>query len=185
MSKQKQHNVETIYALSPMQQGMLFHSLYTPTSGEYFVQLTCTLSGKVNPEALHQAWQEIVNRHSVLRTLFIWQHRKEPVQVVRQHVSLPWLSLDWRALAPALQQQELAEFLADDLARGFELQHAPLMRLALIQVDDETYYFVWSFHHLLLDGWSTARVFKDVFAFYEGLSQGRAVELGAVQPYRE
>src|SRR5215813_1578915 len=185
MSKQKQHNVETIYALSPMQQGMLFHSLYTPTSGEYFVQLTCTLSGKVDPEALHQAWQEIVNRHSVLRTLFIWQHRKEPVQVVRQHVSLPWLSLDWRNIAPALQQAQLAEFLAADLAIGFDLQHAPLMRLALIRVADETYHFVWSFHHLLLDGWSMPLVIKEVFTFYEGLSQGRAVKLKAVRPYRE
>jgi amino acid adenylation domain-containing protein len=185
MSKQKQHNVEAIYALSPMQQGMLFHSLYTPTSGEYFVQLTCTLSGKLNPEALHQAWQEIVDRHSVLRTLFIWQHRKEPVQVVRQHVSLPWLSLDWRALAPALQPEQLAEFLAADLATGFDLQHAPLMRLALIRIADETYHFVWSFHHLLLDGWSMPLVIKEVFTFYEGLSQGRAVELKAVRPYRE
>ena len=59
------------------------------------------------------------------------------------------------------------------------------MRLALIRVADDTYHFVWSFHHLLLDGWSTPLVIKEVFTFYEGISQGRRVELGAVQPYRE
>jgi NRPS condensation-like uncharacterized protein len=158
MSQQKKRNVEAIYALSAMQQGMLFHSLYDPEESLYAVQFACTLSGKVNPEALQQTWQEVVNRHSVLRTFFVWQDLKEPVQIVRQHVRLPWLSLDWRAVAPTLQQQRLAEFLAADLARGFDLQQAPLMRLALIQVADETYHFVWSFHHLLLDGWSTPLV---------------------------
>ena len=149
------------------------------------MQFSCTLSGKVSPEALQQASQEVVNRHSVLRTFFVWQDLKEPVQIVRQYVPLPWLSLDWRTLAPALQQQQLSDFLAADFARGFDLQQAPLMRVALIQVADDAYHFVWSFHHLLLDGWSKSQVIKEVFTFYEELSHGRAVELGAVQPYRE
>src|SRR5689334_22106837 len=185
MSKQKKRNVEAIYALSPMQQGILFHSLYDPEESLYTVQFSCTLSGKVSPEALQQAWQEVVNRHAVLRTFFVWQDLKEPVQIVRQHVSLPWLSLDWRAVAPALQEEQLADFLAADLARGFDLQQAPLMRLALIQVAADTYHFVWSFHHLLLDGWSTPLVIKEVFTFYEGISEGRRVELHAVRSYRE
>jgi amino acid adenylation domain-containing protein/non-ribosomal peptide synthase protein (TIGR01720 family) len=176
--------ISDIYTLAPLQAGLLFHSLYTP-SGEYFVQLSCTLSGEVSPEALRQAGQEVVNRHSVLRTFFVWQDLKEPVQIVRQHVTLPWLSLDWRTLAPALQQQQLSEFLAADLARGFDLQQAPLMRFALIQVADETYHFVWSFHHLLLDGWSMPLVTKELFTFYEGLSQGQRVELAAARPYRD
>jgi len=176
--------ISEIYTLAPLQAGLLFHSLYSP-SGEYFVQLSCTLSGEVSPEALQQAGQEVVNRHSVLRTFFVWQDLKEPVQIVRQHVTLPWLSLDWRTLAPALQQQQLSEFLAADLARGFDLQQAPLMRFALIQVAEETYHFVWSFHHLLLDGWSMPLVTKELFTFYEGLSQGQRVELAAVRPYRD
>jgi condensation domain-containing protein len=185
MSKQKKRNIEAIYALSPMQQGILFHCLYDPEESLYVIQCPCTLSGKVSSEALQQAWQEVVNRHSVLRTFFAWQGLKEPVQIVRQHVPLPWLSLDWRTLDPAVQQQQFSEFLTDDFARGFDLQHAPLMRLALIQVEDETYHLVWSFHHLLLDGWSIQLVIKEVFTFYEGISQGRRVELGAVRPYRE
>src|SRR6185369_5362275 len=108
MSKQKKHNVEAIYALSPMQQGMLFHSLYDPEKSMYVVQFSCTLSRKVSPEALQQAWQEVVNRHAVLRTFFVWQNLKEPVQIVRQHVTLPWFSHDWRTLDPALQEEQLA-----------------------------------------------------------------------------
>ena len=177
--------VDDIYPLSSTQEGILFHTLYDQELREYCVQISCTFQGTLNETALKRAWEEVVNRHSVLRTFFVWQDFEEPVQIVRQHVSLPWLSLDWRALAPAVQQQQLSEFLAADIARGFDLQDAPLMRLALIQVADETYHFAWSFHHLLLDGWSTPLVIKEVFIFYEGLSQGRAVELGAAHPYRE
>ena len=104
MSQQKKRNVEAIYALSPMQQGMLFHSLYDQEESLYAVQFSCTLSGKVSPEALQQAWQEVVNRHAVLRTFFIWQDLKEPVQIVRQQVRLPWVSLDWRTIDPALKK---------------------------------------------------------------------------------
>ena len=121
MGKQKKRNVEAIYALSPMQQGMLFHSLYAPEESLYVVQCPCTLSGKVSPEALQQAWQEVVNRHSVLRTFFAWQGLKEPVQIVRQHVPLPWLSLDWRTLAPTAQQQQCQPAVKRTIA-----QHADL-----------------------------------------------------------
>src|SRR5215204_6585626 len=178
-------NIEAFYPLSPMQQGMFFHTLLAPGSGIYFQQWNCKLHGKLNAGVLQQAWQEVVNRHSVLRTCFVWQDLKEPVQIVRQQVPLPWLSLDWCALDPALQQQQLTDFLAADLARGLDLQQAPLMRLALIRIEDETYHFVWSCHHLLLDGWSTPLVIKEVFTFYEGINQERRVELGAVRPYRD
>src|SRR5689334_16281168 len=118
-------NIEAFYPLSPMQQGMVFHTFLARESGIYFQQWNCKLHGDLNAGVLQQAWQEVVNRHSALRTCFVWQDLKEPVQIVRQHVTLPWLSLDWRDVAPTLQQQQLAEFLAADLARGFDLQQAP------------------------------------------------------------
>ena len=185
MSKQKKHNIEAIYALSPMQHGMLFHSLFDSEASVYGVQFACTLSGNVKPEALKRAWQKVVDRHPVLRTSFVWHDLKEPVQVVRLSVSLPWLSLDWRSSSPLEQQRLLDDFLAADLQRGFDLQQPPLLRLALIRIADETYHFVWSFHHLLLDGWSTPLVIKEVFTFYEAFSGGREVELAGVRPYRE
>ncbi|MFM7794018.1 MAG: condensation domain-containing protein, partial [Microcystis panniformis] len=61
-------NVESIYPLSPMQEGMLFHSLYTPDSGIYCSQTLITLEGEINLTVFRQAWEKVVERHSVLRT---------------------------------------------------------------------------------------------------------------------
>lgn len=89
-------NVEDIYELSPLQQGMLFETLYAPESGVYVAQLCIKLAGNLNIHAFQQAWQKLLNRHSSLRTLFIWQRDKAPLQVVRKTVKLPWTQLDWQ-----------------------------------------------------------------------------------------
>jgi hypothetical protein len=75
-------NIETFYPLSPMQQGMLFHSLTAPQSGVYFEQFSCTFKGDLNIAAFNYAWQQVVKRHAVLRTSFAWEGLKEPVQIV-------------------------------------------------------------------------------------------------------
>ena len=98
-------NVQDIYPLSPMQQGMLFHTLYAPQSGAYFEQRTCTLRGELDIPAFEQAWQRLIDRHPVLRTAFVSETVKEPVQVVYRQVDLPLGQHDWRGLcAPFLRQ---------------------------------------------------------------------------------
>ncbi len=180
-----QDNVESIYPLSPMQQGMLFHTLYTPESGVYFEQLCFTLRGALDVAAFERAWQQLIERHAVLRTVFAWETRDKPLQVVRRHAALPWTTHDWRDLSPDAQQRQLAAWLKDDQARGFDLHQAPLMRVTLFRLADETWRCVWSFHHLLLDGWSLSLALKDVFAFYETARQGQDLRLPPPRPYRD
>src|ERR671933_1287063 len=177
-------NVEGIYSLSPIQQGLLFHTLYASDSGVYFVQLSCTFNGDLHISAFERAWQQVVERHSVLRTAFIWQGLDEALQVVRQHVRLPWEQHDWRRLSPVEQQEQLEVFLHADRERGFDLSQAPLMRLTLIQMHENVYQFIWSHHHLLLDGWSLSLVLKEVFAFYEVSRQGQDLHLQRSRPYQ-
>src|SRR5687768_4749268 len=87
-------NVEEIYPLSPVQQGMLFHSVSAPGSGVYVNQLRCDLEGALDSSSFELAWREVVERHPILRTAFIWEGVKEPLQVVRQKVKLPWRKED-------------------------------------------------------------------------------------------
>ena len=75
------------------------------------------------------------------------------------------------------QQRLLAHLLDSERARGFDLDQAPLLRLTLLRTGEHTYGFIWSFHHLLLDGWSLPLVLREVFTLYEGLRTGQAVEL--------
>jgi hypothetical protein len=180
-----QIDIEEIYPLSPMQQGMLFHSLYAPKSGVYFGQTLYTVHGDLNVSAFMRAWQRVMDRHPILRTLFLWDLRDEPLQVVRKRVKLPWAQQDCRGLSPAEQQERLEVFLHADRDQGFALSQAPLMRLTLIQVAKDTYHFIWSKHHLLLDRWSYDLVLKEVLAFYKAFHQGQNLHLEPTRPYRD
>lgn len=178
-------NVEDFYPLSPMQAGMLFHRLYAPESDIYFEQASLTLRGELNVPAMERAWQEVLRRCSVLRTCFLWEGIREPIQVVQREVELPLEQQDWRGMDEGEQQERLERFLRTDRERGFELSKAPLMRLALIRRGEESYQFIWSHHHLLLDGWSVPLLLQDVFAYYDAFHQGRELERPRPRPYRD
>jgi amino acid adenylation domain-containing protein/thioester reductase-like protein len=149
----------------------------------YVVQVCCTLDGSLNVSALERAWQQVMERHPVLRTSFHWQRRKEPFQVVHRQVKLPFEQQDWRETSPAQQQQRLKDFLQADCQRGFDLDKPPLMRVTLIQLADDSYQFVWTKHHLILDGWSTGLVLKEAFEIYQALHQGTDLPLTRSRPY--
>jgi len=176
-------NIEAVYALSPMQLGMLFHSLYGPESGVYFEQLSCTLRGELDVRAFQHAWQRVVDRHPILRTAFVWKNLERMLQVVHRRVELSWEEQDWRDLSAAEQETRREAFLRADRARGFDLSRAPLMRLALFRTADDAHTFVWSHHHILLDGWSLPLVLKEVLTFYEAFHQGQDLRLEQPRPY--
>ncbi|AFZ33414.1 Non-ribosomal peptide synthase (plasmid) [Gloeocapsa sp. PCC 7428] len=171
-----------IYELSPMQQGMLFHSLYTP-DGVYFEQRSCCIKN-LNLNAFKQAWQQVINRHSVLRSAVYWEEAEKPLQVVYQQVELPWIELNWQNLTPPQQQQQLEIFLQQDRDRSFDFNSPPLMRCATIQVQPDAYYFVWSHHHILMDGWCNALLLKEVLAFYQAACQQQSLFIPPAPPYR-
>ena len=177
--------IADIYELSPIQAGMLFHRVFAPESTAYFDQFSCRLTGPVDPERLRRAWQAMVDRHPILRTSFHWEGLDNPVQVVHQQATLPWEWLDWRAMPPATQDARWNAFLGADRARGFDPGAPPLMRAAIARLDEQTYNFCWSHHHLLLDGWCLSLVLSELFTRYDCLSDGRTPQLAPVRPYAE
>jgi surfactin family lipopeptide synthetase C len=179
------NNIEDLYELSSMQQGMLFHTLYAPESEVYFEQLLCILSGELNFLNFQQAWRQVVARHPVLRSSFYWEEIEKPLQMVSKQVDLSWEQLDWQNFTPDEQQQHLEDFLKCDRQKGFNLAQAPLMRFTLIQLEDYTYQFIWSHHHILFDGWSMQIILKEVLAFYEAHQRDEHLRLIPSRPYRE
>ena len=176
-------NLEDIYQLSPMQQGMLFHSIYSPDSGVYFEQSLFTIKGELDVNAFEQAWQQVVDRHSILRSSFLWEDLERPQQVVHRRVTLPFETQDWSNLSVAQQEERLNEYVAGDRTQGFDLGTAPLIRLALFRLSSDLHRFVFSRHHLLLDRWSRSLVLKEVFAFYDVLCKGQALTVEPLRPY--
>lgn len=177
--------IAAIYPLSPLQQGLLFECLYANDNSLYFEQQCLTLEGELQPAAFQRAWQELVSRHPALRTLILWENRKAPLQVVRRTALLPWRDEDWRGLTSAEQDTRLERFLEADRQQGFVLTQAPLMRCALIRVADSTHHFVWSAHHIVVDGWCTSILYGEAFALYRAQQQGQTLHLPVVRPYQD
>src|SRR6266705_3530413 len=110
-------NVESFYPLSPMQEGMLFDTVYAAGTGVYVSQISCRLQTQIDPPTFTRAWQYVVERHQILRTFILWEGVKRPVQVVRRDATLVPQFLDWRELAPDAQEARLQAFLGEDRAR--------------------------------------------------------------------
>src|SRR5215213_2458521 len=166
-------DIELIYELSPMQQAMLFHSLYAPGTGIYVLQMSLRLTGRLNVPAFERAWRRIVERHGILRSAFYWENLESPRQVVFRKVGLEVARESWRGLTVEEQRERLARFLDEDRARGFELSEAPLMRLALIELAEGVHQLVWTQHHLVVDGWSQGQVLKELLSTYAAFTAGR------------
>lgn len=177
-------NVDAIYPLTSVQAGILFHGLYAPESPLYFQQYSALLEGPLDVDAFAEAWRRVAARHDALRSLMVWEGRERPLQIVRHTVTPEWRHEDWRGAGVGEQEERLAEFLESDRARGFQLDVAPLMRFALLRLADTMHRFVWSHHHIVLDGWSLGIVLDEVFEVYAGLAAGRNPELTAPAEYR-
>jgi amino acid adenylation domain-containing protein len=126
-----------------------------------------------------------VDHHPVLRTFFVWEDLPAPVQVVERGIRMPIEHLDWRGLSPDQHRGELDALLQRDLERGCDLTIAPLMRLTLVRAEDDRWDFLWSFHHILMDGWSLFLVLKQMFNLYEALQAGREPVMEPSRPYRD
>ena len=153
-----QKNIEDIYPLSPMQAGMLFHSLRAEDASMYFIQLAVTVEGELDVPAFQKAFQATVDQHPMLRTGFVWERVDEPLQVVRARAKLPFVTEDLSELDLETRAEVLARKLAEDRQRGFDLAKPPLLRVTVYHLGDGKHHVVWSRHHLLVDGWSAPMI---------------------------
>ncbi|WP_342651311.1 amino acid adenylation domain-containing protein [Pseudomonas sp. REB1044] len=159
-------DIEDLYPLSPMQQGMLFHSLYAQASGNYINQLRVDVQG-LDVARFRQAWQDAVNAHAVLRSSFP-QDLPVALQVVRRHVCVPFSEHDRSASATLVEDLD-ALALAERQA-GFDLATSPLLRLSLVRTGDGCHHLIYTSHHILMDGWSSSRLLGEVLQRYAGVT---------------
>src|SRR5436853_468189 len=177
--------IEDVYSLSPLQQGMLFHHLYEAHSGVDIEQVVYRLRDGLHVAAFKRAWQQIVDRHAVLRTGFRWEGLDSPLQLVHRQIKLEWEEVDWRLLPAAEQSARLDDYLRRDRRRGFAMTEPTLNRMALFRESDSGYQFVWTFHHAIIDGRSIALILKEVFAYYEAFCDGGDLALSLPRRYRD
>ncbi len=177
-------DTDDVYGLSPLQEGMLVHTLQDPGVGMYINQAVYVLHG-IDLDALRGAWEAVVNRHSILRSSFHWENREAPEQVVHRAVTLPFAFFDYENLRPNELEAQLREFLREDRMRGFDLTAPPLVRLTVFRTGPERYLTVLTHHHIVLDGWSSPILLHEMRTFYDANLRLENVELPEPRPYRE
>ena len=174
-----------IYPLSPMQQGMLFHSQLNRQSGDYIIQLSSRMQGDFEPQCFEDAWQALLARHDSLRARIIALPGAEPLQVIVQAARLPWTNLDWRERTSEQQQQCWADLITEDRQTDFDPEQAPMMRCTVARTGDKTWNFLWSHHHLLTDGWCLPILMREVLELYQAKIEKRTATLPMARPYRD
>ncbi|HEX4974686.1 MAG TPA: amino acid adenylation domain-containing protein, partial [Pseudomonadales bacterium] len=169
-AQDEQRSLEAIYPLTPMQQGMLFHALFDESGETYFEQIYIELQGELYRDALAWAWAQVLARHPMLRTGFVWDDEPGPLQFVRVTVENP--IIEYSTAGHASISDALSACLAAERQRGFALDQASLIRLGLLKKAENAYYLVLNFHHLILDGWSMSLVLNELFQCYQQACAG-------------
>ncbi|WJM11231.1 amino acid adenylation domain-containing protein [Paenibacillus sp. PK1-4R] len=169
------YKVQDIYPLTPMQEGMLFHAQLDPDATTYFEQFTFRVEGRLDVAVFKTSLERLTERHEMLRTAFTSEQVRRPVQVVLQERQV---DLQVRNQVADLESMKQA-----DRQRGFELSQDALMRVTLVLGEDGGQHVIWSFHHILMDGWCMSILTQELMAIYRGLQTNQPIELGPVEPF--
>ncbi|MEX5836676.1 non-ribosomal peptide synthetase [Bacillus velezensis] len=179
----QQPEIQDIYPLSFMQEGMLFHSLLDHDSRAYFEQAVFTINGQLDRERFQKSIDAVFERYDIFRTTFIHKNVAKPRQVVLKNRPSRVQFHDISHLDEKAQDKYADRFRKEDKDKGFDLQSDPLMRVSILKKASERYVCIWSHHHIVMDGWCFGIVMKEFLMIYQSLGDGRLPSLEPVQPY--
>jgi iturin family lipopeptide synthetase B len=181
----QEYQEEDLYLLTPMQEGMLFHSLYDDDSNSYFEQTSYRLNGELNIPMVEKSLNILVERHDILRTAFVYENQERPLQVVLKDRAAEVNFEDISGNGDREQiEKSILEFKVKDRDRSFHLSKDPLMRVSILKAGESEHEVIWSFHHILMDGWCVGILNEEFLEIYNAFLQDRPYRLPEVKPYR-
>jgi amino acid adenylation domain-containing protein len=185
--KTKGH-IKDIYPLSPMQEGMLFHTLVEEDPSAYFVQTSYRLKGKLDLLLVEKSLNKLFKRHDALRTVFIYEDLDRPLQVVlkEEKRTVDFHFEDLCPLFPGCREDRekyIEAFIEKDKQRSFDLTKDILMRVSIFQIDETEYKFIWSNHHIIMDGWCIGILSSEFMEIYKSLMEDKPYTLPPVISY--
>uniref|UniRef100_UPI002625A9AF non-ribosomal peptide synthetase n=1 Tax=uncultured Kordia sp. TaxID=507699 RepID=UPI002625A9AF len=164
--------ISTVYELSPMQEGMLFHGLYDDSSISYTNQIITGFPSGLDVENFKKSCNHVLKNYSILRSGFFYENISTPIQAVYNTVEMPIEIIDYSQLPEEEIEQKVTAFIEKDQKTNFDFNQPPLMRITLLKLHDGSYKMVWTHHHIILDGWSMPILMKELLETYESFSQG-------------
>lgn len=172
-----------ILPLTPTQYGMLYHSFIAADSGIYVSHLVNQIRGDLNVEIFHRAWQAVVDKYDIFRTVFVDLDKDKPVQVIQDAATINFKALDWSNVNEEQQELSFDQLVSDDKRTGFQFDKAPLLRIYVVKLNEYTHRILLSEHHALSDGWSRVLILNDVFKSYQYIASDKQVNLDPPIPF--
>ena len=179
----RSEDVDDVAFLSPMQEGLLYQHRLNTTSTAYHVQMEFGVRGALDVERYRLALAELARRHPVLRTAFFHEGLPRPVQVVLRDAPFEFAVRDLSHLPEATRAESPLEYRRQDLARGFDMRRAPLWRVAVFKAAPDRHRVIWSWHHILIDGWSLGILFRQLSEIYEAMARGETPARAPERPF--
>ncbi|MET3212169.1 UNVERIFIED_CONTAM: amino acid adenylation domain-containing protein [Paenibacillus sp. PvR008] len=185
MNPFSKEQIQDIYALSPMQEGILYHSLSDADPNTYIVQLILTMEGHLNVELMRQSFSTLIQRHNILRTTFLLEKVKQPLQVVLTERPLQFVFESRDDISSLDKIRWIQQYLQKDRQRGFNLTIDPLIRLSMLQTSPTECTCILTFHHILMDGWCSDLILCELAEIYTSLVKGQSQSICMEQPYSQ
>ena len=189
---QAEYRLQNIYLLSPMQEALLFHHELDPDSGQYFLQITHDFHGPLDLDAIRQSLRDLAGRYDVLRTNFLSTGYHSPIQIVGQESDIPLFYQGWYpdSRGPSdtmdsavFREDRILAARLSDRSNKFDLANGRLMRLSILETGSDEYHFIWSYHHIIMDGWCIGIVIEDFKKLYAHHHSDEPLRLPPVKPY--
>ncbi|WP_378186683.1 amino acid adenylation domain-containing protein [Aquimarina sp. W85] len=180
----KDNNIEDVYTLSPLQEGLYYHWVSGNEKTTYCAQRSCRLRmPEVTLSNIRKGYELLIARHSVLRTGFSTSYGTL-LQIVRKEITDTFVYEDISAMASSGSLElYISDFKLKDKNRGFSIQQDSLMRLSVLDIGNGEYEFIWSNHHILMDGWCSSILINEFYQILISLETERTISLPEVIPY--
>ncbi|MCP4218658.1 MAG: non-ribosomal peptide synthetase, partial [bacterium] len=179
----KKSDVKDAYPLTPMQEGMLYHYLMGSKDTDHFKQISYRIEGEFNPGRFQEAFNLLIDRHDILRTIFVFEKVKKNLQVVLKKRTSNVHFQDISHLSEVPREQYIEEFKEKDREKGFDLSKDILLRYSILQVSPTSYEMILLLHHIIIDGWSTGMLIREMMVIYGFLRDGMPINLPRAAPY--
>ncbi|MCJ2147810.1 non-ribosomal peptide synthetase [Bacillus sp. B19-2] len=175
-------DIDSIYGLTPMQEGILYHSLAVEQD-PYVTQLSFQIKGKLDSDIMRKSWDAFIDRHDIFRSVFNYDKASKPVQIVMSHRPAPFQYIELTDRSSAEQESSIKNFFHEDFARGFDLTKDSPVRLTIFERHPECFHVTISMHHIIVDGWSLETILRDLFHIYNAYKSETPLDLPELEPF--
>ena len=175
--------VQQIYQLSPMQEGMLFHAIMDKESNAYYQLISYDTIGEIDVQTIEDAWNALIEKYAIFRTVFIHEEINKPMQVVLQERKIQIYFEDISSMTERVRENYIERYQEQEKQKGFNLSEDTLIRVTVLKTGPINHKIIWSYHHILMDGWSLGIVINDFFYIYQTIKKNEVLYLTETCPY--